>query len=276
MTPREHEAIGLAVCCDALANLINRSMLEFRPVSAYPGEAEVLFPSGVHRDLFLVRLLDFLSERGTAQLLGTKASCLDVLHDACANKNFEVDESAVELKNAVKDLATWISEPVSPKFWLPTLDIDTRLTVTRLQLLKIAGNQAKHNPSRLTGVSSQVRELLLAHGHDVALESVPFVLEDFRAHLQDNFFIYYATWIGELLNNVWWGLQRYLEPTFHACYIVHQEDDPARYRYEFPAGVDDKSARDWFWQLMNCIRQRPYVLPFKGAHYLKEQSSLEW
>lgn len=274
MTPREQEAIGLAVCCDALANLINRSMLTFRSVSAYPGEAEVVFQDAVHRDLFLIRLLDFLSEHGSAQLLGSRASCLDVLVGVCTTRSFEVAGSASTLQSAVDDLSEWIAETVTPEFWLPTLSINTRLAVTRLQLLQIAGNQAKHNPSRLAGVSFRLRELLLAHGHDVPLESIPFVLDDFRDHLHNNFFIYYATWIGELLNNVWWGIQTYLEPTLHSC-IVYEAGDPPRYRYDFPAGIDDKSAREWFWQLMNSTRRRPYVTPFKCARYLKEQSSLE-
>lgn len=274
MSPHEREIIGLAVCCAALSNLVNRQMLTLTPVANHPGEVEVRFPSGVHRDLFLVRLLDFMSERGSADLLGTPASCLRVLLDACNRRHFDVSGSAAALDVAVTALNSWISQVVRLKLWLPTLRINACLNVTRLELLKISGNQAKHNPSRLTGIANLLHELLHAHGYVVPITAIPLALDDLREHLGDNFFIYYATWIGELLNNLWWGVCRYLMPTHSACF-VRDDVDPQLYRYDFPPSINDEVARQWFWGLMDAVRQGPYIQPFKGASYLKGKSALE-
>jgi hypothetical protein len=171
-------------------------------------------------------------------------------------------------------LADWSVRPIQLKLWLPTLSVEAKLSVTRSELLRIAGNQAKHNPSRLSRVAQLASELLRKQGYDVSPHQVPFLLNDFREHLQDNFFIYYASWLAELLNDVRWGIQRYLEPLFQTS-IVREGADSPRYHYVFPAEVTSDAARVWFWELMNHVRSGPPVRPFKASRFLREQSSLE-
>ncbi len=61
----ERETIGLCICLEAVGDIANHALLTLRDVSAYPGEAEVIFQTSVHRDLFLIRLLDFVKENGS-------------------------------------------------------------------------------------------------------------------------------------------------------------------------------------------------------------------
>lgn len=93
-------------------------------------------------------------------------------------------------------------------------------------------------------------------------------LGDFREHLQEDYFSYYGTWLAELLNNVRWGLQDYLVPTYEASF----ERDPANvlsYSYKYPTAIANEVPRAWFRRLMDNIRSKPYLKRFVGAHYMK-------
>lgn len=204
LSPIEREAIGLCVCCDALNGLVNRAMMQLNLNGN--GEMEVLFHTGVHRSLFLVRLLDFVSERGSAKLLGMKASCLDVLEQVATQRLLTGGQGGEALAVAVSSLRSWMETVITPTVWLPSIDVNARLSVTRHQLLEVSGNQAKHNPSRLSVVSGKFQALLGAAGHNVPIDKIPFALADMRDHLEGNLFIYYAAWIAELLNDVRWGI----------------------------------------------------------------------
>lgn len=270
----ERETIGLCICLEALNDIVNHSMLMIKDVSDYPGEAEVFFKTSIHRDLFLIRLLDFVKEAGSKQLTGVAGSCLAVLKQACVMPSFNVDLSVVGLRNSIVVLEDWLSEKKEIILWLPSLQIDARINVSRLDYINIAGNHSKHNLSRLTGVSRDVANILVAHGYSVSEEQIPLALDDFREHLAENYFLYYSTWLSELLNNVRWGLQDYLVPMFDLSYRAGAGDVIA-YRYEYPAEIVNPIAREWFWRLMNNVRSGPYIKKFSGAHYLKEECSLE-
>jgi len=271
----EKEAIGLCIALEAVGDIANHALLELRDVSMYPGEVEVYFHTHIHQELFIIRLLDFVKERGDSKLTGVSGSCLKVLQSAYETCAFDQKNSVDALKKSVQELENWLNYKTLIKLWLPTLGIEADIEVSRLDFIAISGNQFKHNLSRLTGVSKQIHTTLESNGHSVPLEQIPLALDDFREHLQENYFIYYGTWLTELLNNIRWGLQNYLQPTFTASYTKDKPDD-MRYRYEYPEEIKADIPRQWFWRLMNNIRTGPYFKKFSGAHYLKEQSSLEW
>lgn len=270
----EQEAIGLCVCLEAIGDMVNHALLTLRDVSAYPGEAEAIFKDRAHRDLFLIRLPDFAKEPGGKQLTGVTGSCLAVLKAACVTKCFDIDGSVTDLKIAVEALESWLSYKKSITLWLPTLDINASISVSRLEFLNIIGNHSKHNLSRLTAVSREVAGILGDHGYSVPEEQIPLALDDFREHLAENYFIYYSTWLAELLNNVRWGLQTYLSPTFVRSFRAGPEDSPV-HSYQYPDTIKEDIPCQWFWRLMNNVRARPYVKKFVCARYLKQESSLE-
>jgi len=271
----ELETIGLCICLEAVSDITNHKLLILRDVSTHPGEAEVIFKTDVHQDLFLIRLLDFVKESGSKQLTGVSGSCFSVLKEACITKFFDINDSVVDLRNSVEALENWLHYKKSMTIWLPTLGINATINVSRLDFLNITGNHSKHNLSRLTGVSKDIAKILNNHGYDIAVEQIPLLLDDFREHLAENYFLYYSTWLSELLNNLRWGLQIYLEPTFHCLYRIDSKGSGA-YSYEYPDDIREEIPRQWFWRLMNNIRARPYLKKFAGAHYLKQESSLEW
>lgn len=275
----EKETIGLCIALEAVGNIANHTLIELRDVLMYPSEIEVCFHTDAHQEIFIIRLLDFVKERGDSSLTGVSGSCLKVLQSACDTHSFDRDGSIDNLKEAVKKLDDWLNYKTSIELWLSTLHVKADIEVSRLDLIEISGNHCKHNLSRLTGVSRKIHSILDSNGYSVSLEKLPLVLDDFREHLQENYFSYYGTWLVEMLNNIRWGLQNYLQPTFMSSYKVssYKENklDNIRYHYEYPDKIMQEIPRLWFWRLMNNIRTGPHLKRFSGTHYLKEQSSIE-
>lgn len=265
----EKEVIGLCIAWDAIDSLVNRELLDLSHADAHPEGAVVRFPTMIHRDLFLVRLLDFSKEVGDSALTGVPGSCLAVLEEACRSQCFDVEGSSTGLVGSTTSLVAWLSANTTLRLWLPSLNIQAELNVPRLQFLFIAGNQAKHNVSRLTTVSKSIAQMLGKHGYDVALEQIPLVLDDFREHLQADYFIYYASWLAELLNNVRWGIYRYLLPTFRKSFLP-DPDGGIDYTYRYPKTITNEIAKVWFWRLMNQCRSEPYVRPFAVTQDMKK------
>lgn len=162
----EQEVVGLCVSYEAAIDIANQALLNLKPVSSKPHEATALFPSHVHEQLFLVRLLDFVYEKGDSRLTGVEGSCLDVLEAACASACFEEHGEADALRKAVHDMKQWLLYSGKTKLWLPSLGINAELEVSRLDFLFVAANHSKHNLSRLTGVSNRVADFLTAHGYE--------------------------------------------------------------------------------------------------------------
>jgi len=269
----ERETIGLCISLEALNDIVNHALLDVRESSRNRGESEVYFKDFVHRSLFVIRFLDFAKEVGDSKLTGVSGSCIDVLKEACRSKNYDIHDGVKELELPLEELQKWLDFKAPIKLWLPTLNIEAEIEISRMEFLKISGNYSKHNISRLTGVSKQIHQVLSEHNYDVPIELIPLALEDFREHLDENYFIYYGTWMSQLLNDVRWGIQRYLEPTYISCY--KQGTDRFSYKYEYPDKLKNEIAKQWFWRLMNHNRAAPYVKRFSAPSIFKGQSSLE-
>jgi hypothetical protein len=266
----EREAIGLCIALEAVNDIVNHALLEVREIHNSQGEAEIYFPTRIHQNMFLIRLLDFAKERGGGALTGVDGSCLAVLQAACNTGSFNVGNSVSALRESTTDLANWLDAATPLTLWLPTLDVEAKLNVPRHEFLYIAGNQAKHNTSRLTGLSKRIADLLKQSGYDTSLEQVPLALDDFHEHLGEDYFAYYSTWLTELMNNVRWGIQKYLVPTYQASFTP-DVGRSIKYVYRYPSSIANAVPREWFWRLMNNIRCGPYLKPFVGSRYTKRE-----
>jgi len=273
ITP-EKEVIGLCICIEALSNMVNHALLDVRESSRNHSESTVYFKDDVHQSLFIIRFLDFAKENGDKNLTGVNGSCLGVLRDVCESRNFNEEDSVFSLVSAVEELSTWLHSENQVNLWLPNLDVSATLNIPRIELLKISGNSSKHNISRLTGVSRGIHKILGEHGYEVPIDLIPLALENFQEHLDGNYFIYYGTWMTELLNNLWWGIYEYLLPTFRTSY--RKDSDSIKYEFIYPSSIKDEVAKTWFWRLMNHARSAPYVKRFQAPAEFKEESSLEW
>lgn len=275
-SPAEAEVIGLCIALEALNTIANKAMLELAYSSETPGEATAWFNTSIHRDLFLIRLLDFVKEGSNGQLTGVAGSCLHVLRSATQTASFNIGDSIAGLDEAISEMEAWLAHSQPVNLWLPTLDVQANLNMSRIELLTISGNQSKHNLSRLSGIVYTIATRLREHGHDVDDALIPLALEDFQGHLSENYFAYYGTWLAELVNNIRWGIYTYLQPTFQNSYKRDPNPDSPHYHFEYPPSIEQEIPRQWFWRQMNAMRRPPYLNRFKCSKSLRQASSLEW
>ena len=266
-TQAEFETVALCVGVEAIDDTINYAILDLR---SDVGGSEVVFQSSIHRDLFLIRILDFATEKADPKLTGTPGSCLDSLIAVTAVASFDCQGSVNSLKHSTNALKEWLDGTTHYEMWLPSLDLDTSLSIQRSTLLRISANQAKHNLSRLTGVSKTVKSALLENGYDIPVEQIPLALDDFREHLHNDYFPFYCTWLTEMMNNIRWGIYDYLFPQFVVSYRSPSGGSPA-YSFEIPPSVTSELHRKWFWRLMNKTREKPYLPRFRAPEHMKKR-----
>ncbi|MBT2118915.1 hypothetical protein KK141_11170 [Dyella sp. LX-66] len=276
LTFAEREAIGLCICCDALSSLVSQTMLQFAVIEGRSDEMEVRFPTGVHQDLFLIRLLDFTNESGAATPLGNKDSCLGVLGRAASQRRLYAEGDSDPLSEAVTSLNAWLTASIERRFLLPTIHLQPRLRLTRHQALWVSSNQASHNPSKLIAASKAAKTSLNIPAPQLPTELMPFLLDDLRAHLSDRVFIHYATQITRLLNDIRWALQGYLAPLYVQAFHL-DGGHPPRYRFDAPHLIRPESpAYKWFQRLMNHVRAGPPIPPFQASISIEVLDSLGW
>ncbi|WP_114240051.1 hypothetical protein [Dyella sp. C9] len=270
----EQECVRLCVAMEAVDDIVNHLLLTLVDSSHSSIGGEVHFKTSAHRDLFLIRAQDFVHEQGDISLFGEQASCLKILSVVASTPQLGGDVDALD--SAVKNLDAWLSAKVKIRLWLSSLDIDASIFVQRDLLLRISANQSKHNVSRLTRICNTISESLKLNGYTVDERMIPFALDDLQGHLSENFFVYYASWLAELINEVRWGLQEYLAPEFRRSYLLVEDAGDGRYRYQYPSSIEDDVAKRWYWRLMNHVRSGPFLRRFETSPGLRECSSLEW
>jgi len=262
--------MGLCIATEAIDDIVNHALLEVH-AGADSGEATVMFSTAQHRDLFLIRALDFVSESGSPLLSGIEGSCLAILAQATQRCTLGTSEDAARLNAAVEGLKAWIGESVPLPLWLPTLQREVTLTVPRRELVRLCGNQAKHNLSRLTRVAGALRSALNEVGASVTVEEVLLALNDFKEPLGEGYFLYHATRLVELLNEVRWGIQVYLRPVFEEAYTPDEGAELRRWTYRMPLDVRQDIPQSWFWRLMNLISRDPVVRSFRTPDCLRKR-----
>lgn len=164
-------------------------------------------------------------------------------------------------------LKTWLAEKVTVETHLPSLSRTINLSLSRLEFVYICGNISKHNFARLTRVAKKVRKLLKQNDIDLTPPDVITVLDDFYERFHYDILTYHSSTLVQLLNDVRWGVHNY-----SVEYLRSYRKDPIdeiRYSYDIPTGIVHNIAQICYWDLMNSVRQEPYVKPFKASRYLK-------
>lgn len=260
----EGEILTLKASTELLDGLVNHSIIT---VSGRKGNAVVRFPTAAHRDLFCIRLVDFLS----VPSLGIGAGNLRYLQAlmAIAHKpSLGHAAEASDLQDTLAALSGWLDANAEIALWLPTIDVELAVKARREELLWITGNYAKHNFARLTAVTRRWQAVLSRCGHAVTTHDSLNSLHDACNRLQEDFVPYHATTICELLNDVRWALHEYLVPVYEQHYRVAPRGLP-EYFFTMPSSLSTPFARTCFWDLMNDVRRKPYVDRFETSPYLK-------
>ncbi len=260
----EEEVVFLKAINEIIDATINHSMLTLQ---GNDPESSILFESSTHQRFFNIVLVDFLS-RTDKKAPVKRNSYLGALRAISACPQFDVDSSAVPLRNATGTFVDWLEQVVSVDVWLPSIDTKTSLRISRLDFIKMCGDISKHNVLRSVGVAEELRQALAVNGVSINLEDAMLTLGDFYERFHTDILNYHGSTIAEFLNNIRWGIYEYLQPEFRRS-IVWEGGDPPKYRYTYPIGIGNEFAKQCYWDLMNEIRRPPYVRRFQVTKWLK-------
>lgn len=279
----EREAIILNSAWEMIDGMVNWAIFEKTEQTVL---SNLWFPTAQHRQLFLILLADFLSQtRGYSGRpiplglreppSGTSPSNLTFLfhlRQVCANPTLGPDAS--RLSEAVEAFGHWLEfKFLAEGVNLHGIDIVTDLTVSRLQYIRICGDIAKHNLARLESNAKRLRDLLEAAGHEITESQAYLAIPSFNEWFADNIFIYHASQIAEMLNEIRWEIYSYLQPEFRRSWhrsAGWSESFPL-YGYHVPAEIKEPIAHAMYWEAMNRSRSRPYVQRFSIADYAKKE-----
>ncbi len=232
--------------------------------------SSILFPTRTHMAFFNIILVDLLSKPN--EFFKDDKNYIGLLIDICANPFMDKNDNIQELKSSVIAFDSWLSEKVTVENrWFPSIDLQVNLSLQRQTFIRICGNIAKHNFTRLTVAAEMLRKVLEANGQSVSLDKCIVALEDFREQFFDDVLNYHASTIAEFLNNIRWGIYIYASTVRERC-VVNNYNQQIRlniYTYSYPKDVDSDLGKACFWNLMDDVREPPYIQRFEVDKYLK-------
>ncbi|MEM5346074.1 hypothetical protein [Paraburkholderia azotifigens] len=268
-TPVEQESILLLAAWDMMSGMVNHSLFQ-NIKGGY--DSLPMFKTSNDQRLFNILLGDFLSQpnerannssffnfpKPTNRSRPTDYTFLFYLRKICRQPLLGRSSDAIQVP--LMALSDWLeSECLVEDVWFGSISVQADIRIPRIKYIKICGDIAKHNFSRLQSNVAKIQDTLKVAGKAVSSSDGFKALPDFYERFHDDVFTYHCAHIAEMLNNLLWGIYRYLLAEFEQS--CTQTDDVA-YRYEYPSGCNHEFARSAYWELMNCVRRKPYLPEF--------------
>lgn len=257
----EREIMILLFARQSIHAMVNRRSLDF---SEEESEQFVIRPeSEANAELFNIRLIDLLSP---IKGISGNVSLLGELGRICQNPQLE-SLRVEELQSPIKEINEWLAKEVTyEKIWLPSIDRELSLRMKRSEFLTICGNICKHHPFRLNDSVSKLLGIFQRTNPESTLDQAFLALGEFHQWFHEDIFYYHLTHICELLNNINWGIQYYLDPVYSNAY---RQINELKYSFNYPSNVNSEIGRYYFWELMNTVRSGPIVKQFATWRHLK-------
>jgi len=258
------QAVGIekeVIILNAVKELINSAVnIEVMDLLGNDPKSNILFKSMTHQRFFSIVLVDLLSctdKKGPIKPISYLRGLREIANNPC----FDVNNSVMCLRESVNKFKEWLEEIVEIDIWLPSIDQQATLKLSRLSFLKMSGNISKHNYLRALRVADELQTILKKSGITVDANDSLLALADFDERFHNDILIYHGSTIAEFLNNIRWGIYEYLKPEFHRS-IVYEDGTPAKWRFTYPEGINSRLAMECYWDLMNEIFNKPNMRKF--------------
>lgn len=262
----EDEIVFLKAIQEIIDSMVNFEVLELIGVDQ---NFQILFKSITHQKFFNVILVDFLSCTDKDAPVNKK-SYLSALKSISEKPHFNFDNSVNLLAEATNEFTVWLEQEVEIKIWLSSIDKETTQKLMRKDYLKMCGNISKHNFLRHIQVVKQLRKIIENSGISINIEDTIIISTEFYQKFHEDIFNYHSSIIVEFLNNIRWEIYKYLQPQLKKS-IISEGDGLPKYRYNYPETVIENFSKQCYWELMNEMRNPPYVPLFQTTKYLKER-----
>jgi hypothetical protein len=263
MNDVEIEVALLEAIYGLINNVVNFEVMELLGEDPH---SEIRFRTMTHQQFFNIALVDFLS--CTDKRAFKTTSYLGGLKSICEQPSFTVDDSVRSLREASHAFTEWLDTEIEVDPHLVSVPAGTTVKLARVTFLKMCGNIAKHNVLRSVGVAEDLQEILDKSGIALSLDEALLALADFYDRFHTDILNYHGSAIAAFLNDIRWGVYEYLQPEFHRS-MVWESRDPPKYRYTYPEDVTTVFGRACYWDLMNDVRDLPYMRRFQVGKYLK-------
>lgn len=276
----EQEAIVLNAAWEMIDDMVNH--VNFCLPEGTLVDTNLLPQSHTTLRLFNILLADFLSplsERKNKGLpfglskpeedAGTSDfTFLFHIKQACADPKLGSDPTA--LKKAVEAFSVWLeAKSLVEGVWFPSIEVKVDLTVERREWIRICGDIAKHNFSRLEPNVRKIVRMLKEQGENVEDGRGYELLPEFFDWFHTNIFAYHASTIAEFLNDIRWELYAYLKPEFtRAAYYSDKTDG---YSFHEPQEIKHPLAISMYWELMNRCKSDTLFPKFTTTEWLKKR-----
>lgn len=272
----ELEVIILKAVWDLIHDMVN---YELFTVPTSEVNVVLRFKTDTHQRLFNILLADFFSKPKTTEfglpdppreaLLSVK-SYLFYLRRICATPKLN-PIGADSIKGALEAFVQWLEEEcLVTNVWFPSIELETNLRMKRIEYIKICGNISKHNFMRLNIDVGTIRKILKNNGHSIELEQAYLIIPEFYDWFHRNIFGYHSSTIAEFLNNIRWGIYRYLQPEFKKSF-TKDNSDSIRYRFIYPLECKRPFVQSMYDGLMNAVRSEPYMPEFEVWEMVKKR-----
>jgi len=254
----EREVIVLSSVMGIIDDMVNHAIFSF------PGDDTTRQPfpeTYTTRAYFALRLSDFLSQ--TDRNIGiAEVPYLRHLTQIVDNPSLG---DPTGLRASVKQFVDWLNEKKTfAKVWLPTLDIETSLTPSRLSWLKVAGNLQKHDVLRSSGTAEDIAKWLDEQGHSVGLMEILGAFDDFRDWLTEDALGAYIPSLGFFLNELRWETFEYLRSYYQEHHVTEWDNGLQLHSCMFTPDprITAPFARGQRHALLNWVRKGPIVPRF--------------
>lgn len=275
----EQEVIVLLAAWDMLGGMVNYAFFDKLKRTT---DVTLMFSNANDRRLFNILLGDFLSQPNEK---GDKKSYLNLMQPPKAGTPTDytflfylrqmcaAPHLGTQVEHIAKPLnafSSWLEdECFVEKVWFGDIDVEADIRIERIRYIKICGDISKHNFSRLQSNVEKIIQTLRKNGVEIDAEAGFKALPGFYEWFHDNVFTYHSSHIAQMLNDLMWGIYRYLIPEFQRSH--KQAPGEVAYSYQYPEGCHHSFARSAYWNLMNHIRRGPYLPRFTVSPSLKSE-----
>ncbi len=262
----EQEVIILKAAKELIDSMVN---FELMSLDGNDPDSNITFKSYTHQRFFNIIFVDFLSCTDKKAPI-EQTSYLGGLSKIIGNPYFNENNSVHNLKVATQEFKDWIDQEVEVDVWLPSIDKETKLHISRFNFLKMTGNISKHNYLRAISVAEELKVILSRSGITVDINQALLALAEFYERFHTDILNYHSSTIAEFLNNIRWGIYDYLQPELKKS-MVWEGGYPPKYHYTYPKGIQSEFAKACYWELMNELLEKPYMRKFEVTKWLKRR-----
>jgi len=259
----EQEIIILRSVLDMINEMVNYSVFE-KPCELI--DTNLMFKTDYTQRIFNILLVDFLSNPGKEIFGKRPVSYLGYLRRICKNPKLSTQCNSIEMP--IEQFRKWLEKEVEIKdVWFSSISISVNIRIKRVDFLKICGNISKHNFTRLDQDVKKVESIFKNSKCPINRQQGYMVLPEFYEWFHDNIFNYHASKIAEFLNNIRWGIFKYLQVA------QSQSDESERIGriptlssvpgfFDYPESCRNPLAQHMYVTLMEEVKDEPYFPKF--------------